>query len=322
MNIADQIQKILENKNLTLIDEYKNYRTKLNIKCNKCEGTFSRLVATILKNKQKEICPYCRHGHNPTQLKYIQSLSFETTPVYGIIYRITGPTGKVYIGQTMQKFKKRYHSHKQKYNNPDSSSYDMNISRAFRKYGFNNFKWKILHFNVPWDKLDELEIQEIKNYDSYHNGYNSTLGGKGKTFNAIIANKQYKKRLLLEEEKIKRKEIEQQKKDLISFSKHAKNSIKSYFKNKESDKHKSLQEHINRSIGGRRKYTNKIPDSSAYRGVCWHAHKNGCGKWKASIKHKGKKIHIGLFDDEIEAAKAYDEKALLFHGIKAKLNFP
>ena len=43
--------------------------------------------------------------------------------------------------------------------------------------------------------------------------------------------------------------------------------------------------------------------------------------WKASIKHKGKKIHIGLFSTQEEAAKAFDKKATELRGMNTKTNF-
>jgi len=64
---------------------------------------------------------------------------------------------------------------------------------------------------------------------------------------------------------------------------------------------------------------NKEGCSSIYRGVGWH---KGVGKWVAKITVHGKRIHIGVFDDEIEAAKAYDEAAKQYHGEFARLNFP
>jgi len=73
----------------------------------------------------------------------------------------------------------------------------------------------------------------------------------------------------------------------------------------------------NRTWGGR-------PTSSQYKGVCrvnrpgrW-----GHGKWHCSIKEDGKKNNIGIFDDEVEAAKAYDKEACRIHGEYAVLNFP
>jgi len=62
----------------------------------------------------------------------------------------------------------------------------------------------------------------------------------------------------------------------------------------------------------------KAERTSAYRGVCW----NKCNSsWKACIKIKGKNTHIGYFDDEVDAAKAYDLKALQVRGDRANLNF-
>jgi hypothetical protein len=45
------------------------------------------------------------------------------------------------------------------------------------------------------------------------------------------------------------------------------------------------------------------------------------GKWAASIKYNGKKIHLGLFDSEIDAAKTYDNEATKLFGEYINLNF-
>ncbi len=45
-------------------------------------------------------------------------------------------------------------------------------------------------------------------------------------------------------------------------------------------------------------------------------------KWRASIVHDGKKIHLGDFDDPIAAALARDEAARQYQGEFAWLNFP
>ena len=48
-----------------------------------------------------------------------------------------------------------------------------------------------------------------------------------------------------------------------------------------------------------------------------------CGKkWRAQIEYQGQVLHLGLFDDEVEAAKARDRKAYELHGSYAYLNFP
>jgi len=49
---------------------------------------------------------------------------------------------------------------------------------------------------------------------------------------------------------------------------------------------------------------------------------NGSGKCYAKITYKGETFNLGLYDTEIEAAKAYDRKALEFFGEFAWLNFP
>lgn len=59
--------------------------------------------------------------------------------------------------------------------------------------------------------------------------------------------------------------------------------------------------------------------ASACRGVIWHGRVN---RWRAAIKHNGKKIFLGNFTDESEAGKAFDKAALKLRGLNAKTNFP
>lgn len=58
---------------------------------------------------------------------------------------------------------------------------------------------------------------------------------------------------------------------------------------------------------------------SKYKGV--HLDKK-LNKWVAAITLKGRYFHIGYFDDEREAARAYDKKATALFGEFAYLNFP
>lgn len=94
----------------------------------------------------------------------------------GIIYIITNTiNNKVYIGQTIQPLQKRWEGHTRK-----GSSFgerNMCIKRAIRKYGKANFTITKLE-DCPIDLLDEREKFYISYYDSYNNGYNSTIGGK------------------------------------------------------------------------------------------------------------------------------------------------
>ncbi|MBN2269111.1 MAG: hypothetical protein JXN61_00760 [Sedimentisphaerales bacterium] len=58
--------------------------------------------------------------------------------------------------------------------------------------------------------------------------------------------------------------------------------------------------------------------TSRYRGVCRH---HGV-KWSADISYLWVRVHIGLFTDEVEAARARDRMAIMLHGRYAYLNFP
>jgi hypothetical protein len=51
-------------------------------------------------------------------------------------------------------------------------------------------------------------------------------------------------------------------------------------------------------------------NTSGHKGVCWNRQLK---KWQASIRHEGKRIHLGLFTEVEEAAKAYREAALKYH---------
>lgn len=66
--------------------------------------------------------------------------------------------------------------------------------------------------------------------------------------------------------------------------------------------------------------TAKIPNtSSVYKGVHWSTR---LGKWKSQIKNDGILYHAGFFNEEIEAARAYDVAAAKYHKDFAAFNFP
>ena len=56
--------------------------------------------------------------------------------------------------------------------------------------------------------------------------------------------------------------------------------------------------------------------TSKYKGV--YHHRN---KWHSEVIHKGKHYHLGWYESEIDAAKAYDTKALELFGEFAYTNF-
>jgi hypothetical protein len=56
---------------------------------------------------------------------------------------------------------------------------------------------------------------------------------------------------------------------------------------------------------------------SRFKGVTWHKRDS---VWQSTIKHKGKNIFIGYFNDEITAAKKYNVVAKKIFGEYAYLN--
>jgi len=59
--------------------------------------------------------------------------------------------------------------------------------------------------------------------------------------------------------------------------------------------------------------------TSKYKGVTF---RKASGKWAARICTERKHIHLGCFENESDAAKAYDNAARKYHGEFAALNFP
>jgi len=59
--------------------------------------------------------------------------------------------------------------------------------------------------------------------------------------------------------------------------------------------------------------------SSIFRGVSWHSH---AGAWRAYIEKAGVLKHLGIFEIEEDAAKAYDRAARELFGEFASPNFP
>ena len=92
------------------------------------------------------------------------------------IYIITNKiNNKVYIGQSVD-IRTRWWNHRCELNR--NNHYNRHLQGAWNKYGEDNFEFSELE-KCSLELLDEREIYWISKYDSYLNGYNSTIGGKG-----------------------------------------------------------------------------------------------------------------------------------------------
>ena len=81
----------------------------------------------------------------------------------------------VYIGATKMKPESRFKQHKK----PSTLlKRDYKIQKAFKELGVDNFYCELLEI-VDEKEMYNKEVYYIKKYNSYHNGYNSTPGGKG-----------------------------------------------------------------------------------------------------------------------------------------------
>ena len=88
----------------------------------------------------------------------------------GVIYKITSPSGKVYIGQT-KNYKKRMAEHKSKNSNC------ILVKRAIQKYR-DKMIYEIIEENVPDESLNDREIFWIKELNCLTpNGLNCVEGG-------------------------------------------------------------------------------------------------------------------------------------------------
>lgn len=74
---------------------------------------------------------------------------------------------------------------------------------------------------------------------------------------------------------------------------------------------------VNRSRNQMNRYSNG--GTSKYKGISKHTLSK---KWAVCITASGRSFHLGYFEDEIEAAKAYDKAARVYHGSQARFNFP
>lgn len=102
----------------------------------------------------------------------------------GYIYLIKNSiNGKNYVGQTIQNdINKRWNKHKQ----VNKRFIGTCLFNAYKKYGINNFKFKILCICFDED-TNRFEEEYIKKYNClYPNGYNMINGGNNRKFTPLL----------------------------------------------------------------------------------------------------------------------------------------
>ena len=92
-----------------------------------------------------------------------------------IIYKCQNKiNNKIYIGKTIKTLNSRKKQHYR-----DSKIHDFKFHRALKKYKESDFEWSEIDTTNNKECLSKKEIYWIKYYNSFKDGYNSTLGGEG-----------------------------------------------------------------------------------------------------------------------------------------------
>jgi group I intron endonuclease len=104
-----------------------------------------------------------------------------------VIYKISSPIGKVYIGRT-NNFDGRMAEHKCSALSKKSKN---SLYKAIRKYGWDNMIKEII-CEVETEKAQKLEEELIKAHNSVRKGYNDTyIGGGGDIWDGRRDTKEY-----------------------------------------------------------------------------------------------------------------------------------
>jgi group I intron endonuclease len=133
------------------------------------QRTLGQVVGSVLRAKRQ-----CKKG----------------VRTHGVIYKVTSPSGKAYVGQTIN-FRQRMNRHKLSMNGRSGCKV---ISAAISKYGWEAMRTEILLEDVPVEDLDKMEQLMIAEHGTYHadtpGGYNLTRGGdKNPVSDPLIAAK-------------------------------------------------------------------------------------------------------------------------------------
>lgn len=257
-----------------------------------------------------------------------------------IIYRITNKiNNKVYIGQTIRDIKIRWQQH-------CKSNRCSAISNAIQKYGKENFLVEEIDGANSLSELNYLEQHHIHMHNSLvPNGYNLMTGGRNSSPSSETREKlskvgKGKKRSEEQKLKMSLRIVSQETKDKISQSnsqkkrtqkmkdhlseintgkKLSEETCKKISLAQLGEKHhyfnKNLSiEHVNKI---KRSWNNREMGKSGYRGVYYRKDRD---TWIACIIINKKSKILGSFHTPEEAALAYNNGAIKYHGEFAYLN--
>jgi group I intron endonuclease len=239
------------------------------------------------------------------------------------IYKITSPTGKIYIGQSVD-IKSRWSRHKWLSLRCCSTI----LYKSIRKYGFDNHTFEIIK-ECKKSELNKLERAYIEKYDTFesNHGMNLTKGGDS---NVVLSKSTI--------EKIRRASKGNKNRLGMHNSDEAREKLRQANLGKKASKEtrrKISEGHIGKKYPNRKRYSEefkaessrkrtgkkrKINGTSKYFGVRLMKTESN-KKWRATITINKKQNHIGVFHTEIEAAKAYDNFVKENVPFKVPLNF-
>ena len=219
------------------------------------------------------------------------------------------------------------------------------LYRSFAKYGVDKHSFKILE-ECPKEKLNERERYYIERYDTFETGHglNLTKGGDSK----VVLSKRTRDKMsrakkgksiphligFKHSQETKDKLAELAKGNTNWLGKNHTEETKAKIREKRAHQvfTEETREKLSKASKGR-KYPPEFgersslaqmgtkpkgPTSSKFYGVCYLSTRD---RWVARITLLRKRIHIGTFKTEIEAAKAYDSFVKENIPYKIPLNF-
>jgi len=189
------------------------------------------------------------------------------------------------------------------------------LNNSVKNHGVENFKTYVLIYCEEFE-LDRLEIEYIRIFDSHisKNGYNISFGGNTPT-KGTSPSKETRKKI---------SESTSGEKSWM-WGKHLTEATKQKIRKHNIGKIRSSESKIKqgRSISGEKhfRFGKKNPNSSSKYFSVSKMTDGNYTRWVSQMSVKGKRVRIGYFKTELDAAKAYD-KYVIENNLPNPLNFP